>query len=148
MPAGNGLLALMVRLVSCRLLHEVSAYAKREVRLVAVAATGFVGFLTFLLAAAAVGVVMLYAVLAPRFGPLASYGILIGGALVVALISLLIAVRAAKAFTRWEGARTAQPGANSLRRHRAPSDDDAAIALLISTVLEHLMPRPRRAPRS
>jgi len=147
MPAGNGLLALLARLISGRLLHEVGAYAKREVRLVAVAVVGFVGFLTFLLGAAAIGVVMLYAMLAPRFGPLTSYGILIGSALVVALISLLVALQAAKAFTRWEGARTTQRSANSMRPRRAASEDDAAIALLISAVLGQLTSRSRRSPR-
>ena len=144
MSAGNGLLALLVRLVSGRLVHEIGAYARREVRLVIVAAVGFVGFLTFLLGAAATAVIMLYTVLVPRLGPLESCGVLIGVALSIALVSLLVAMMAAKAFTRWEGLPKRQPKPKPLRAH----DDDASLALLISAILGGLMSGSRRrAPR-
>lgn len=144
MLTGNGLLALLARLVSGRLLHEIGAYAKREVRLVAVAAVGFVGFLTFLLGAAAIAVVMLYTVLLPRLGSLESFGVLIGVVLGIALVSLLVAMMAAKAFTRWEGLRGHRPRPKPCRVR----DDDAALALLISTVVGSLTSDSRqRTPR-
>src|SRR5690349_20751089 len=115
MSAGNGLLALLVRLLSGRLVHEIGAYAKRGVRLVIVAAVGFFGFLTFLLGATAIAVVMLYTVLVPRLGPLESFGVLIGLALSIALVSLLVAMMAAKAFTQWEGLPKRQPKPKPLR---------------------------------
>jgi len=147
MRTGDGLLALLVRLVSGRLLRDIGAFARREVRLVVVAVIGVVGFLTFLLGAAAMAVVVLYTVLAPWLGPLQSLAVLIGATLVVALVSLLIAMRAAKAFTRWEGMRLrpAVPTASTTRRR--PQDSDASLALLISLVLQHLTSASRRAPR-
>ena len=155
MAARNGLLTLLVRLVSGRLRHEIGAYARREVRLVVVAVAGFVVCLTFILGAAAIAVTMLYAVLAPRLGQLESFGVLIGVALVVALLSLLIAMRAARAFTRWEGAQRRQPQSelsgvrHELRRRSLDGsrDDDASVALLISVVLRHLMSDWRGASR-
>jgi len=146
MSAGSGLLTLLSRLVSGRLLHEVGSYARREVRLVAVAIVGFVGFLTFLLGAAAIAVVLLYTVLAARLGPLATFALLIGATLVISLACLLIAMHAAKAVTRWEGAH-ARTMAAPLSVRRSPDDDDATMVLLISAMLEQLVRGSRRASR-
>jgi hypothetical protein len=146
MSAGSGLLTLLVRLVSGRLLHEIGSYARREVRLVAVAVVGLVGFVTFLLGATAIAVVLLYTVLAARIGPPASFAILIGATLAVALACLLIAMHAAKAVTRWQGADP-RTMATPVPVRRSARDDDAAIVLLISAILEKLVPGSRRASR-
>src|SRR5690348_17046751 len=109
MRPGHGLLTLLVRLVSGRLLHDVGAFAKREVRLIVVAVIGFIVSLAFVLGATAIAIVSAYTVLAPHFGALQSLGILIAATLVVAIIALAIAMKAARAFTHWEAVRLGQP---------------------------------------
>jgi hypothetical protein len=145
MRAGSGLLSLLARLASGRLQHEFGTYARREARLAAIAVAGFVAFLTFLLGAAAITITMFYTMLAPRFGALGSLAILIGVALAVALASLLVAIRAAKAFARWQGIRERLPKPQPASIRRRSYDDDALVAVLISALFEQLMSSSRRA---